>query len=69
MQVPSGGRSAPSTPFGGGYTYLAIVADVHPTTQPGNTIRTLSTVSFLATLGTIIQISAQTTAHPIAYPA
>jgi hypothetical protein len=31
-------------------------------------IRSLSTVSFLAVLGTITQISAHTTAHPMAYP-
>jgi hypothetical protein len=54
--------------FGGGYTYLAIVADVHPTTHPGNITFSLSTVSLLAILGTIIQIRAHTIAHPIAYP-
>lgn len=54
--------------FGGGYTYLAIVADVHPTTHAGNTTRSLLTVSVFAIRGAIIQMTAHTTAQPMAYP-
>jgi hypothetical protein len=81
LQVPAGKPNPAGTAFeaetssrqrlffGGGYTYLAIVADVHPTTHAGNITRILSTVSFLANLGTTIQISAHTAAQPMAYPA
>jgi hypothetical protein len=54
---------------GGGYTYLAIVADAHPMTHPPKTKRSLCRVLFVPADAAITKMTVHTTAHPMLYAA
>jgi hypothetical protein len=52
---------------GGGYTNLAMVADVHPITHPKKTKRIVLRLSWSAPVATTIHMNAQTIAQPMLY--